>query len=138
MYLYHSNLELSQTQIFQKYRQRYITSYGKDESIFVGYTGKLLKYAVNTDNKQFGQFNQTKLQKRFKFTNQQFSLAQLFNEDDGFLYFIGVKNQSIQIGQFLINDNSDKKNYEYITYQYLGSVIIRCCKLLLSIYNKTQ
>ncbi|CAD8175682.1 unnamed protein product [Paramecium pentaurelia] len=95
-------------------QQRYITSYGKDESIFVGYTGKLLKYAVNTDNKQFGQFNQTKLQKRFEFTNQQFSLAQLFNEDDGFSYFIGVKNEQIQIGQLLINDNSYKKNYEYI------------------------
>ncbi|CAD8180686.1 unnamed protein product [Paramecium pentaurelia] len=42
---------------FPQYQQ--ISDDEKNEQIFVGYSGKLLQYTVNTDNKQFGCYNQT-------------------------------------------------------------------------------
>ncbi|CAD8117539.1 unnamed protein product [Paramecium primaurelia] len=71
---------------------RYISYDEKDEKIFVGYSGKLLQYTLNTDNKQFGQFSQTTFKEGLIYINNSFNLAQFYKRQ-----LIGVTNESIQI-----------------------------------------
>ncbi|CAD8203650.1 unnamed protein product [Paramecium pentaurelia] len=85
-----------------------------NEQIFVGYSGKLLQYTVNTDNKQFGQFHQTTYQERLLQINQKFTLAQLSYcvcndcQNDQYqeqLFFIGVTNEQLQITKFIAHSD---------------------------------
>ncbi|CAK71722.1 unnamed protein product (macronuclear) [Paramecium tetraurelia] len=124
-------LDQNDTNIYVIYNQnfpqyRYIDGAEKSESVFLGYSGKLLSYIVNSDNKQFGFFKQTTLQTFFELQNQIFYLAQLLNPTQGVgkqkIYFIGVTNESIQIfySNFLLNSFYPFMN---ITYKWLMTQI---------------
>ncbi|CAD8193550.1 unnamed protein product [Paramecium octaurelia] len=107
-------LDQNDTNIYVIYNQnfpqyRYINGAEQSESVFSGYSGKLLSYIVNSDNKQFGFFMETTLQTFFELQNQLFYMAQLLNPTQGVgiqkIYFIGVTNQSVQVfySNFLLN-----------------------------------
>ncbi|CAD8203702.1 unnamed protein product [Paramecium pentaurelia] len=91
------------------YQYRSISDYEIDQQIFVGYSGQLLKYTVNKDNKQFGSFSQTTYQEKLLYINEQFYLAQLsycvINNNYRNLCLIGVTNELIQILILLMDYN---------------------------------